>query len=119
MSPSYAEQETIWEEMEKQYERRIKADAEIWKAKWPNACPKCLGSGGHSSFQRHPYGSTYATEELFDICECREEDRCPRCSAAMPMEQDAKEVQEGSEPAAVCSACGWREDKPDFCPRID
>lgn len=71
---------------------------ENWAAKWPNYCRKCEGAGGHSFYETH--GSPYGGEHLWDLCECIDIGKCPRCFAtSMDPESDAH----------VCFICGWAD----------
>lgn len=83
-----------------------------YKNKWPNYCRSCGGWGGSVFYQSHPYGSTYANEEMWDPCtDCIEDGKCPRCGWEMPEDEFEETLEFG-----VCRKCGWREDKPDGLP---
>ena len=76
---------------------RVEPLTAAWKARWPNHCPKCLGYGGHSFQQGHPYGSTTAYETLWDCCECIDNAKCPRCGHQHDEDWNGES----------CTACGW------------
>jgi len=93
------------------YDAKIKEEQDAWKAKWPEYCNKCGGSGIVTFLQGHPYGSTTAYEEFAEPCDCILNGFCPRCGATTMNADPDKEVEH-----QTCSACGWEQDRPDVCP---
>jgi hypothetical protein len=68
-----------------------KAMAEAWEAAHPNACKKCLGYGGFSSYSRED-GPDY------DFCSaCVGQGKCPMCGAAQGDDWEGE----------TCAVCGW------------
>jgi hypothetical protein len=72
--------------------------ADAWRAKWPDHCTKCGGTGGVDHWQQHD-GPGY--EHLFETCACVDEGKCSRCGA-------------GYNYPEPCPVCGWSFD--DACP---
>lgn len=54
-------------------------------------CSKCKGRGGFTTSQNHPWGSTYATEYLFEPCEyCVNKGLCPSCDGPITEDEEWK-----------------------------
>lgn len=60
---------------------KARKEREDYITKWPNYCKSCNGWGGSTEYQTHPYGSTTASEPIFEPCsDCgAAHPRCPRC----------------------------------------
>lgn len=80
---------------------KIHIASEAWCAKWPFHCKACGGWGGANSRQGHPYGSTTAYEDVFDLCEAPRSG-CHRCDG--PLVDDDQ---------GPCTKCGWNCDDGD------
>lgn len=72
--------------------------AEEWKAKWPNHCPECCGTGGDvSAYDPSPSGVALSPGYMYDFDPCEAcMETCPRCGQPMDKENDAP-----------CPSCGW------------
>jgi hypothetical protein len=90
-------EKAYWEDAYKEIEKHN----EEFRKKFPNHCKDCGGWGLHAYTQSHPYGMTYASEELVDPCECTESGKCPRCG-----HEDAL----GEEGEGPCPNCQWNYD---------
>ncbi len=90
------------------YEKYQKALAE-WQAKWPNACKKCGGWGGHTyKYDPSPAGVSLSPGCMtdFDPCEapgCISEGNCARCGKPA-LSTIPGVCEEGEGP---CKECGW------------
>lgn len=69
-------------------------------------CDTCDSTGYVTTYERHPYGSTYATETLRDLCpDCLWRDVCPSCG----VEGKIVWVPGKYHDRARCPACEWVE----------
>ena len=71
---------------------------ERYELLYPGHCRDCNGAGGF-----HDCGS-YWEPPSFDLCDCLENGRCPRCGKTIDSE--------------ICPACGWDENEPDVKPDL-
>ena len=84
---------------------RIKLEISKYDSLYPNYCPTCNGTGGHSWYENGaPYGSgEYWPMDNYEMCEkCLGAGKCPRCG-----EQHGESwYKYDSEP---CNFCGWED----------
>ena len=99
-----------FDEFEKYAAEIAKAAAE-WEKRWPQACKSCYGRGGQTYTEMHGFKHG-AGEQMFDICECIEEAKCPRCGFC--------NWDEDNEEETPCIKCGWNWGKgeDDVCPEV-
>lgn len=93
-------QDADYEEIERRIIAHTVMAAEAWRQTWFNACPCCHGWGGFAGRQGHPYGSTVAYEETFDVCDELPVTQCHRCGEH-GLDQDSN---------GPCTYCGWNYD---------
>ena len=86
---------------------RYEQDIAAYVAKWPDYCQKCGGAGGFN------YPSSYHEPPDYELCECLEQDICPRCGkrtivwlVTHSWEQLA-DLPQGYGDTPFCCSCGW------------
>ena len=84
------------------YHKMCRQRVEQWNKavnEYPNACPKCCGTGFISFTENGaPHGAGYWPMEMQEACECIESDRCPRCGGELVWKDDDYEI-------GYCSSC--------------
>jgi len=87
------------------YCAEIAVENKAWRERWPNHCQTCEGAGGF----HHP--GNRETPPDFDICECSEAGKCPRCMELAWPGDDIDDVP--------CPHCGWNwcKGKDDAAPQ--
>lgn len=61
-------------------------------------CSRCNSRGGYETYEHHPWGSTYATEQLWEDCEtCVGQGKCPDCGEDIVLDEEGD---------WHCSKCG-------------
>lgn len=69
---------------------------------WPRHCKPCDAWGGTESSQNHPFGSTTASEDMFESCPvCIANGICPRCGHQHNEEWNTNTELES------CMVCNW------------